>query len=50
MTKKQLLKRTLTDQDIFDSLDTLGIQDVRLPGSTTETTHTHIVDAPPVLP
>ena len=29
MTKKQLLKRDLTEQDIFDSLDTLGIQDVK---------------------
>ena len=29
MTKKQLLKRDLTEQDIFESLDTLGIQDVR---------------------
>jgi len=29
MTKKQLLKRELTEQDIFESLDTLGIQDVR---------------------
>ena len=48
MTKQQLLKRELTDQDIFDSLDTLGIQDVRQPGSTLAATQTNVISPPPL--
>ncbi len=48
ITKTQLLKRDLTDQDIFDALDTLGIQDVRQTNQAIVHTDTNIVSPPPI--
>jgi len=51
ITKQQLLKRELTDEDIFNSLDTLWIQDTRRPWvAETHATQTQEVSAPSIQP
>ncbi len=51
ITKQQLLKRELTDDDIYNSLDTLWIQDTHRPWvQETIKTQTQVVAAPTIQP
>lgn len=50
ITRKQLLKKDITDTDVINALETLGIEDIRSSQAPENNTQANFVDAPPIAP
>lgn len=50
ITRKQLLKKEITDTDVINALETLGIEDIRSSQAPELDTQANFVDAPPISP